>query len=50
VVALIRSIIAVLRGDFAAANAISGVATTEEEIEAELKGLDVRSQKPGSGA
>jgi len=50
VVALIRSLAAILKGDFAAVNAISGVATTEEEIEAELKGLDVRSQKPGAGA
>ncbi len=34
-----------------AVNAIAGVATTEEEIEAELKGLvDVRNQKPGAGA
>lgn len=48
-VALIRSFVAVIRGDFAAVTAISGVATTEEEIEAELKGLDVRSQ-PGKGA
>jgi TRAP-type C4-dicarboxylate transport system permease small subunit len=50
IVALIRSVVAVLKGDFAAVNSIAGVATTEEEIEAELKGLDVRSHKPGAGA
>lgn len=49
VVALIRAVAAVVKGDWGAVNAIAGVATTEEEIEAELKGLDVRSQKPGQG-
>jgi TRAP-type C4-dicarboxylate transport system permease small subunit len=48
-VALIRSIAAALKGQWSAVNAISGVSTTEEEIEAELKGLDVRSQKSGQG-
>lgn len=49
-VALIRSIAAVLKGDWTAVNSIAGVATTEEEIETELKGLDVGAQKPGAGA
>jgi TRAP-type C4-dicarboxylate transport system permease small subunit len=49
-VALIRSIAAALGGNWGAVNAIAGVATTEEEIEAELKGLDLRGQKPGAGA
>ncbi|OJU27726.1 MAG: hypothetical protein BGN89_18205 [Alphaproteobacteria bacterium 64-6] len=49
-VALIRSIACVLKGDWGGVRAIAGVATTEEEIEAELKGLDVRGQKPGAGA
>ena len=48
-VALIRSIAAMLKGDWGAVNAIAGVATTEEEIEAELKGLDVGVQKPDRG-
>jgi TRAP-type C4-dicarboxylate transport system permease small subunit len=48
-VALIRSLAALLKGDFAAINSIAGVATTEEEIEAELRGLDVRPQHPGKG-
>ena len=50
VVALIRSVAAALKGEWGTVNSIAGVATTEEEIEAELKGLDVRSQKPGAGA
>lgn len=49
-VALIRSLVAVARGDWAAVNGVAGVATTEEEIEAELKGLDVRAKTPSGGA
>jgi TRAP-type C4-dicarboxylate transport system permease small subunit len=49
-VALIRSIAAIATGDWAAVNQISGVATTEEEIETELKGLDVRTNRPREGA
>jgi hypothetical protein len=49
-VALIRSVFAIARGDWAAANDIAGVATTEEEIEAELKGLDVRAKTPAREA
>ncbi len=49
-VALIRSLVALAHADWLEVNRISGVATTEEEIEAELKGLDVRSHQPGSGA
>lgn len=50
VVSLIRSLAALFKGDYGAVNVIAGVATTEEEIETELKGLDVRSQKPGAGS
>lgn len=50
VVALIRSIAAALKGEWGVVNSIAGVATTEEEIEAELKGLDVGPQNPGKGA
>lgn len=50
VVALIRSFDALLKGDFGAINAIAGIATTEEEIEAELRGLDVGPQHPGKEA
>lgn len=49
-VALIRSVIAIAKGDWATVNGLAGVATTEEEIEAELKGLDVRAKKPAQGA
>ena len=49
-VALIRSLVAAVQGDWSAVNSVAGVATTEEEIEAELKGLDVRSHKPNAGA
>ena len=37
-------------GNYAAVNAIAGVATTQEEIEAETKGLGVRTHNPQSGA
>lgn len=49
-VAIIRSLAAVVKGDWLAVNRLAGVATTEEEIEAELKGLDVGSHKLGGGA
>lgn len=49
-VALIRSLVALAEGDWFEVNRISGVATTQEEIEAELKGLDVRSHKLGGEA
>jgi TRAP-type C4-dicarboxylate transport system permease small subunit len=49
-VALIRSVVAIAKGDWATVNGIAGVATTEEEIEAELKGLDVRAKTPARGA
>lgn len=48
-VALIRSIAAALSGNWGTVNAIAGVATTEEEIETELRGLEVGAQGPGKG-
>ena len=42
--AIFRSTAALLSGNFAVANAIAGVSTTEAEIEAEIKGLDVRNR------
>lgn len=50
IVALIRTIAAIAKGDWAGVNNLAGVATTEEEIEAELKGLDVRSKSQSGGA
>jgi TRAP-type C4-dicarboxylate transport system permease small subunit len=44
--AIFRSVAAMLTGDFATVNAIAGVSTTEEEIEAETRGLDVRRSTP----
>jgi TRAP-type C4-dicarboxylate transport system permease small subunit len=49
-VALIRTLVAIATGDWATVNRISGVATTEEEIEAELKGLDLRAKSQSGGA
>ena len=49
IVALIRAIVAIAKGDWAAVNGMAGVATTQEEIEAELKGLDVRANTPSVG-
>ncbi len=49
--ALFRSVAALISGDFAAVGAIAGVATSEEEIEAELKGLNMggdRQSRPGA--
>lgn len=50
IVALIRTIAAIAKGDWTGVNNLAGVATTEEEIEAELKGLDVRSKSQSGGA
>jgi TRAP-type C4-dicarboxylate transport system permease small subunit len=47
--ALARALFAIVRGDFSAVSAIAGVATTEEEIEAETKGLDMSGRGPRSG-
>jgi TRAP-type C4-dicarboxylate transport system permease small subunit len=48
IVAIFRSLAAFLKGDYEAVNAIAGASTTEEEIEAEIKGLDVRGRAPRS--
>jgi TRAP-type C4-dicarboxylate transport system permease small subunit len=44
--ALFRSVAALLRGDFALVNAIAGASSTEDEINAETQGLDVRRPSP----
>ncbi len=49
VLAVLRSGLAVLRGDYAAAAAIAGAATQDEEIESELEGLGIQKAKAGSG-
>lgn len=50
VVALIRSIAALAKGDYSAVNAISGVPTTQEEIESEIKGMVTGHGAPKAGA
>ena len=47
--ALTRALFALARGDFSAVSAIAGVATTEEEIEAEIKGLEMGGRGSRSG-
>lgn len=46
--ALMRSIAAVLRGDFAAVGAIAGASTQDEEIQSELEGLGIATDRPGT--
>jgi TRAP-type C4-dicarboxylate transport system permease small subunit len=43
VLAFLRSLSAILRGDYGAAAAISGATSQDEEIESELKGLGIES-------
>ena len=45
VLAVLRSVAALLRGDYSAVAEIAGAATQDEEIESELKGLDLQGQK-----
>lgn len=41
IVAFLRTLLALLRGDYATAGATAGIATQDEEIEGELKGLGI---------
>jgi TRAP-type C4-dicarboxylate transport system permease small subunit len=49
VLAFLRSLTALLRGDYAAAAAVAGAVTQDEEIESELEGLGIQREEPGSG-
>ena len=49
VLAVLRSVVALLRGDYAAVAEIAGAATQDEEIASELKGLGLRSEKATRG-
>ena len=49
VLAFLRSLVALLRGDYAAAAAIAGAASQDEEIESELEGLGIHT-RAGAGA
>jgi TRAP-type mannitol/chloroaromatic compound transport system permease small subunit len=46
VLAFLRALVAFLRGDYAAAAAIAGAITQDEEVESELGGLGVRRAEP----
>jgi TRAP-type C4-dicarboxylate transport system permease small subunit len=48
VLAVLRTVLALARGDYATASATSSVATQDEEVESELEGLGIgRGQRPG---
>lgn len=47
VLAVLRSVLAVLRGDYTAAAAVAGAATQDEEIESELSGLGIGKDAAG---
>ncbi len=49
ILAFLRSLAALLRGDYAAVAEIAGAASQDEEIESELKGLGLQSEKPARG-
>ena len=49
ILAVLRSLAALLRGDYAAVAEIAGAASQDEEIESELKGLGLQSEKPPRG-
>jgi TRAP-type C4-dicarboxylate transport system permease small subunit len=49
VLAFLRTAVALLRGDYAAAAAIAGAASQDEEIESELEGLGIQREGAGSG-
>lgn len=49
VLAMLRTISALLRGDYATAATTSGAITQEEEIKSELEGLGLRSGSPEQG-
>lgn len=50
VLVFLRSAAAFLRGDYAAAAAIAGAATQDEEIASELEGLGIHKAGPGQGS
>lgn len=50
VLAILRSLLAILRGDFAAVGRIAGAITQDEEIEGELEGLGIQRSGTGSGS
>lgn len=49
VLSVLRTGIALARGDFAAASAIAGAVTQDEEIETELEGLGISTDRTSTG-
>jgi TRAP-type C4-dicarboxylate transport system permease small subunit len=47
VIAILRSLLALVRGDYVTVNATAGAASMDEEIENELKGLGIQTQHGG---
>jgi TRAP-type mannitol/chloroaromatic compound transport system permease small subunit len=50
VLAILRTLAAILHGDYRAAGAIAGATTQDEEIESELEGLGIPKDRAGSGS
>ena len=44
-VAMMRSLLALARGDFAKVSALIGVPSQDEEVKGELEGLGIRSEQ-----
>jgi TRAP-type C4-dicarboxylate transport system permease small subunit len=49
VLAVLRSLLAIARGDYATVAAIAGASTQDEEIESELEGLGLKKTRTGPG-
>jgi TRAP-type C4-dicarboxylate transport system permease small subunit len=49
VLAVLRTLLALLRGDYATASATSSAVTQDEEVESELEGLGIGRDKAGQG-
>jgi len=49
VLAVLRTLVALLRGNYATAAAISGAITQDEEVESELEGLGIAKDRAGRG-
>jgi hypothetical protein len=49
VLAVLRSLLAIGRGDYAAVSALAGASSQDEEIETELEGLGLSKTRTGAG-
>jgi TRAP-type C4-dicarboxylate transport system permease small subunit len=50
VLAVVRSLLAIARGDYATVAAIAGASTQDEEVESELEGLGLKKTRTGPGS